>query len=561
MQKRVLWGVLLLAGLVGTFTGCQYAEIASMGLDETRPGLVGPMLCDTLSVSEMAERVGESTKVYYRKDDDVAYVINSDTVRVPALSHIALRNTKSGQRVFTFNAGVPTSLPVEFTMIFVRPGNLAKAKFDAKRFDLVISCPNAPAGTRSIRGRVSFRGSSVSVPFEVGVRRVTTVSLLEIKGEVLNLLHKTAGKEERNQLMLDFTNLEVVGATTGEARLAIHAEAEGVDMKEAIGQSGIGGERLVGQQSGLSTEIFSTTVLADQSVPDVFFELEVQNAPFDMKLKVENLKALNFQNKDFLPDGREVRNKLPLGANALDLTPGATGNVVPKGSKSKVFRLDAQNSNIGELFGRGANRLSFAAITFEADAPSSNKDEVLPLAVDTVRLIKRCGMSIDGWVRSNLMRSRMNVDADFLGGGFAQADEKGVHAEKMKLEFVIANHIPMDVYARMTFEDKDGKPLFTLNFDQEKLAPGIAPSEKMGLFVPAAEVRDGFAATERTAYIEIPLTREEYERVAQNARSLRTEYLFRTAGAAAGQRVALRKQDYLRVNVSMRIDGRVDKLK
>ena len=54
MQKRVLWGVLLLAGLVGTFTGCQYAEIASMGLDETRPGLVGPMLCDTLSVSEMA---------------------------------------------------------------------------------------------------------------------------------------------------------------------------------------------------------------------------------------------------------------------------------------------------------------------------------------------------------------------------------------------------------------------------------------------------------------------------------------------------------------------------
>jgi hypothetical protein len=435
--------------------------------------------------------------------------------------------------------------PVLLEVQFVPGTNLSKVLFTATEAKVRIEFSASSAAPED-KLKLKLGYGSETKEVEISKGEYNDVDVTEwLSGKEIALQPGTSA--------VDIDKLEVkvseITEVTGDVKLKLSFWADGIDVQKAYGKTLMDLSYNLGGGVKLSQYTFDNTFSAKMGLHDMRFLVTIKKPRgFHMVMKVGSVVASNqnLVDDDDLKAGINVQNQGTLGAKDFQI---GQENDLPAEADSVVLELNAQNSNVGDLFGRGANSLLLDQVSFEAKGVEEGwiplgQTQNLGIKVESI-------MPFDGWIQSNAIRQTMRIPSDVFGQiGLDNAALAKYRMENrsIKLKFYTLNAMPFNIYANFVFVDDKGAELYRLTFDGKEKFSGT-PS--LPMFIKAGQVQNGRVTAPSEYSCEAPITVEQYEKIAASASALVAEYVFNTPKAQEQERVQVYKKDYLRLAVGI----------
>jgi len=539
---------LLLAGIaLASFYSCEYDTFKDMQPENVNPTLVAPLINDTLTIGDLVQREGEKSTVKFDASG-LSYVESYSQNLLPIKNLTGVKKIEpplspSALSVAAADLAIPH--PVLLEVQFVPGTNLSKVLFTATEAKVRIEFSASSAAPED-KLKLKLGYGSETKEVEISKGAYNDVDVTEwLTGKEIALQPGTSA--------VDIDKLEVkvseITEVTGDVELKLSFWADGIDVQKAYGKTLMDLSYNLGGGVKLSQYTFDNTFSAKMGLHDIRFLVTVKKPRgFHMVMKVGSVVASNQKlvDDDDLKAGVNVQNQGTLGAKDFQI---GQENDLPAEADSVVLELNAQNSNVGDLFGRGANSLLLDQVSFEAKGVEEGwiplgQTQNLGIKVESI-------MPFDGWIQSNAIRQTMRIPSDVFGQiGLDNAALAKYRMENrsIKLKFYTLNAMPFNIYANFVFVDDKGAELYRLTFDGKEKFSGT-PS--LPMFIKAGQVQNGRVTAPSEYSCEAPITVEQYEKIAASASALVAEYVFNTPKAQEQERVQVYKKDYLRLAVGI----------
>ena len=530
---------LLLAGIaLASFYSCEYDTFKDMQPENVNPTLVAPLINDTLTIGDLVQREGEKSTVKFDASG-LSYVESYSQNLLPIKNLTGVKKIEpplspSALSVAAADLAIPH--PVLLEVQFVPGTNLSKV--------LIEFSASSAAPEDKLKLKLGYGSETKEVEISKGAYNDVDVTEW-LTGKEIALQPGTSA--------VDIDKLEVkvseITEVTGDVELKLSFWADGIDVQKAYGKTLMDLSYNLGGGVKLSQYTFDNTFSAKMGLHDIRFLVTVKKPRgFHMVMKVGSVVASNqnLVDDDDLKAGINVQNQGTLGAKDFQI---GQENDLPAEADSVVLELNAQNSNVGDLFGRGANSLLLDQVSFEAKGVEEGwiplgQTQNLGIKVESI-------MPFDGWIQSNAIRQTMRIPSDVFGQiGLDNAALAKYRMENrsIKLKFYTLNAMPFNIYANFVFVDDKGAELYRLTFDGKEKFSGT-PS--LPMFIKAGQVQNGRVTAPSEYSCEAPITVEQYEKIAASASALVAEYVFNTPKAQEQERVQVYKKDYLRLAVGI----------
>lgn len=568
-----------------------YEELSSITLDELHPVLVAPAVDDSLSVEDLVLRAGGTTLFAY-DDDDLLYAESVVEHQLAALSSISPFKRKSDDAIISDTArfrfklseleSVVAKRSVEVPISFFEPHiSLSGVSLTAKAATYSI---RAVVNNSAVPADIAFTMKIYSHPYPQGAntsfleyREKTPLPCGEWSRERSELgtsgiaLDKSTHMSWPDILLFNFENLGLLNPSsyafqpTDEVEFFFVVQLHEVELSEAISAQSIPPKTVdVGVPPlSMSNDLFKSTLFAKQELPDVSIVLDAYDLPDGVGSLSFNIPSGGVQAlaKTKVEDSIIVSTRREEGALLIS---DSEDNVIPAGTDTARFVLNAANSNLGDAFKAAPHTIKVENLTvkYSSEAIPAGVD-VLPLVgagvatgggVSVPKFRIRTRVPFHGSVATNKMLSYLTVSSNAFPVPDAIIGDDNVELDgsnaSIELGFVFRNRLPFNVFAQLDFVGEDKSRVIESLKLESATDSQVDGAEGLRLFINTASINDDGTVKEPVITIlTTHVTREQYERISKEAKYLRQTYIFKTPEE---RMVKVKKGDYLGLRLTVR---------
>ncbi len=553
MYKRLAFWLLAGGVLLGA-TSC-YKDVMDMEVDPIRPEFILPVLRDTLRVEQLLTREQEHTSFEYEADGTCVAVYR-DKQEIESHGLSSRVTLKPGVYSQDIDVESTTSQVYAFPWEILPAREVKQVSFrSADKFKIVITAKAESADATQVKGKITWQDPTAPITKEFAIPA-------NGEGEIDITEEIKSGRSFQfydgtyyNKCPFMVSDLEVVGAPAGskKVKLSVGVNFMNLILKEAIGHTKLNTSSKTVVSFSRKIDIFSSMRVAKANLPESSVSIRVSKDPkTPAKLSVAKIEAVPSEIREDSPAPINVVNQnldaLSEEQKGKSLLIGGAEQSLGDAA-SKTFILNNSNSNIADIFGNALFdlKVSNVALALENTGISQN-DEPLPLDSKIVYEME-VRIPFYGMLKTSKMLAEMKLaDNTFPKDASDYLQNKDNTAgidQAIALHIGILNTLPMDGYAKLEFLDKAKNKVMELTINNE----GGKAQEGANLFIPCGEVNSE-GRVDKPAFREHvhQMTKEQYENLSNNAKTLRTTYYFITP---EGKNVRVKKDDNVLLQVAV----------
>lgn len=458
--------------LFGLVTSCyDFSKFDNITIDPIDTDMAFPVIKSTITFKELVERGDENTIVgiypgtnqfYVSFRDTNEFGLASDQFTIPSQSF-----SQSVEWPFPsiplVNPDVEYDFEESFEESFTAVNGVELKAIDLLAGSLTISLNNSfshpISGNIVLASLKEVGGSSVVVPFNLPANGADNIDVA-MANRTLDL-YSTANDTYNTfafSVSATIATNNPAGIYTGQG-VSFSMTLSALDFKELRGEFNYSFDT---DYLFSSLDIFSSAYISDIHLANPRLELTLENgfgipsslSLFKFEFANTNTPAIvNVQNEGILTE-EDLKISFP---NYLNPATGSTQYGV------SLFNLNAQNSNIEDVFDIAPNQLNFGA-TFTLGDNSGGHNQFVRRD-SKINFISYIEVPLEGWATTLVLQDTLeNIEwpsIDDLG----EVDEESLDVE---LRFIFNNGLPLDMNLQVLFADDNGNFITSL-FDDAGL--------------------------------------------------------------------------------------------
>ncbi len=521
---------------------------------------VFPIVKSSITFKEIVERSGSNTTVETDPETGVFFMVVRDTVNIGDSNDQFSVVGTSFNHEFTVPGGLipgfgtfqTTETLNNFyeivagqevkTVTFYRDANNPKGDME---LNIVNNFHHPISGSLTIISLKNNAGQSYSRNFYLGGFGSNSTDTRPLSDYTLDLYNSSDQTYNRFLVQVDFTITENTAITDYSGGLSISIDL--IDPEFEIITGKFNKDFSISDQA-FSISAFNSTILAEQYFADPSFTLNFENSyGTPLSLAFSSFEAINNQN-EVIP----IINIGAIGPNDLNITGNniINYNINPNDPPAlTALVLDANNSNIDQVFKKAPNRLRFGADFTIGD--ETNNHSYFIKRNSLVSLITDIVIPLNGWATTHLLGDTlMDVswpeinDSTWLTEDF-----------RITLLFKVTNEIPLNFrFKAICLNEVDGviEEGYNLVFSQD-----VDPIDGTVALANSAVVDDnGIATGPSSSYLSISLTKEEYDQIVDSQHLLLFYRL--STGGQAEQVIKVLSSNKMTINLSLHFSGTIN---